>query len=516
MKTTIKITFASIFIFSFMSCSSSANTDGTMTINYNELRQEIDGFGGSNAWMRLAQNPETAAEMVKLLYSKTEGAGFTILRNRIPFRERLPGDNNPGHNDGFVARNNDHTYRYTTNENGTKTFDLNWNNWDLSSTRNLIKLIQELGEDGPENLVIMSTPWTMPNNRVTRWKEDVAGVSSRLDYTVDWSRPDIWGRLRRDRYEDYADLLADYVINFERNMGAPLNILSIQNEPNYKVEYESAYWSGEDLRDFIKTIAVRFPMKNISFGENGIGIMAPEFENFDINFNDMIKPMLDDPLSESILTHIALHQYNAGYDSSARAGSKEFPGIIASGKRFWQTEVSGSGPNYPRDRGIDNALYFARMIHFDMTVAQTNAFLYWWLWENGPQEAHFPGALLMTDGNRMQDSLRLYAMGQYSRFIRPGWHRIDCATNPVRGRAVYASAYKNPNTNEIAIVIINDTVGEYSISLDLEGADFSRLAIFRTSTDEKLKSVGRQRTSRNTANVKIAPRSITTFYGTVK
>jgi len=499
-----------------MSCNSSGEPDGSMVIKYNTLQQEIDGFGGSDAWARLPEHPEVAAQLANLLYSKKDGMGFTILRTRIPFRERLQGDDNPGYNDGFIVRNSDHTYNYTENDNGTKTFSLNWNGWDMNNSKKLIELIKALGSDGPENLVIMSTPWTPPNNRVTQWKEDVVGVSPRLDYEIDWSRPDIWGRLRRDKYNDYADLLADFVLNFESNMGAPLSILSIQNEPNYKEEYESAYWSGEDIRDFIKTIAVRFPMKNITPGKNGIGIMAPEFENFNINFNAMIKPMLDDPLSENILTHIALHQYNSGYDSSARAGSKEFPEIIASGKKFWQTEVSGSGPHLPTGNGIDNAMHFARMIHFNMTLAQTNAYLFWWLWQVNPQNPLFPGALLMTDHSRLVDSLRLYAIGQYSRFIRPGWHRIEAVTNPVRGRSVYSSAYRSPSTGEIAIVIINDTVGDYTIPLDLEGANFSRLDIWRTSSEEKLKSIGRQRVSGNIANVKLAPKSITTFYGRVK
>ncbi|MDR2965710.1 MAG: hypothetical protein LBU88_08035 [Treponema sp.] len=515
MKSIQKISFLLILsLLVIMACNSSGEPDGSMSIKYNELRQEIDGFGGSDAWARLPENPHVAAELARLLYSKKDGMGFTILRTRIPFRERLQGDDNPGYNDGFVVRNSDNTYRYTVNEDGTKTFTLNWNGWDMANSKKLIDLIKSLGDDGPENLTVFSTPWTPPNNRVTRWKENVTGVSSKLDYEIDWSKPDIWGRLRRDKYNDYADLLADFVLNFESNMGAPLNILSIQNEPNYKVEYESAYWSGEDLRDFIKTIAVRFPMKNIEL--DSLGIMAPEFENFDIDFNAMIKPMLDDPISENILTHIALHQYNSGYDSSVRAGSKEFPGIIASGKKFWQTEVSGSGPHLPTGNGIDNAMHYARMIHFNMTLAETNAFLFWWLWQVNPQNQLFPGSLLMTDHSRLVDSLRLYAMGQYSRFIRPGWHRIEAAASPIRGRAVYSSAYRSPSTGEVAVVIINDTIGDYTISLDLEGADFSRLDIWRTSAEEKLKSAGRQRVSGNKANVKIAPKSITTFYGRVK
>ncbi|MCL2800249.1 MAG: hypothetical protein FWD28_00640 [Treponema sp.] len=487
--------------------------NGTVTINYNFTHQVIDGFGGSNAWTRLPEG-STANSLVKLLFSKTEGMGFTILRNRIPFRERLPGDENPSLNDGFVVRNNDHTYSYKE-ENGIKTFDLNWNSWDIASTRNLIQRIKNLGKDGPEELVIMSSPWTPPNNRVTRWKEDVTGVSTSLNYTMNFTTPDVWGRLKRAHYNDYADLLADYVLNFESRMGHPLSILSVQNEPNWKVQYESAYWSGTDLRDFIKVIANRFPQKGITvgtIGNNAVGIMMPEFENFNINFNNMIKPSLDDPISERAITHIALHQYNGAYDPSSRAGSRAFPEIIESGKRFWQTEVSGSGPNLPTGIGINNALYYARMIHWDMTLAQTNAFLFWWLWTN--TRGNTTGSLVITDGNRLIKTHRLYAMGQYSRFIRPGWIRIECDAVPFWG--VFSSAYKNPLTKEIAIVIINERHEETNITFNLTEADFDTIDVYRTSENETLTYIGRQRTGANSVNVSLAPMSITTFYGSVK
>jgi O-glycosyl hydrolase len=501
-----------MFLFSACGTSIDSGNSASLKINYNEYRQEIDGFGGSNAWTRPPRDYETAQELVKLLYSKTGGVGFTILRNRIPFRERLSGDDNPGYNDGFVVRKSDDSYDYAVNNDGTKTFNLNWNSWDLSGTRNLIEYILALGADGPEKLVVMSTPWTPPNNRVTRWKEDVTGINANFNYTMDWTKPDIWGRLRRDVYSDYADLLADYVKNFESRMGWPLAILSVQNEPNYKVQYESAYWNGNDIRDFLKVIGQRFPMKGITLGEGGLGVMAPEFENFNVNFNNLIKPSLDDPESEKVLTHIALHQYNGASDTSSRAGSKAFPEINASGKRFWQTEVSGSGSQIPAGTGIDNALYYARMIHFDMTLAQTNAFLYWWLWTGSSNS--FPGSLIYVEEEEIKAALRLYAMGQYSRFIRPGWIRIDCDAAPSTG--VYSSAYRNPGTNEIAVVVINERITPSPVSLYLDGAEFDRLEIWRTSADEKLKLIGRQRTSRGNANVNLQPRSITTFYGTVK
>ncbi|MDR1869265.1 MAG: hypothetical protein LBQ82_04695 [Treponema sp.] len=508
----IVVTAAALF-FLFSCVTSTVGSGKTLNINYDEYRQEIDGFGGSNAWTRLPQDSEAAQEVVDLLFSRTKGMGFTILRTRIPFRERLQDDNTPSHNDGFIVRKSDNAYDYTVNADKTKTFNLNWNCWDIAGSKKLIEEIKNLGGDGPEKLVVMSAPWTPPNNRVTQWKEDVAGVNDRINGKINWNLPDVWGRLKKDKYEDYADLLADYAKNFESNMGHPLSILSIQNEPNYKVNYESAYWSGTDLRDFIKIMEQRFPKKGVSFGEGGIGIMMPEYENFGVNYNSMIKPSIDDPDSEKIITHIALHQYNGAYDSSPYAGSKAFPEIIETGKRFWQTEVSGSGPQLPAGTGIDNALYYARMIHFDMTMAQTNAFLYWWLW-TGRADDNFPGSLIQVlDGDTVITAQRLFAMGQYSRFIRPGWYRIDCDTSP--SHSVYSSAYRNPKTDEIAIVIINNKMTADSVSLNLSGAEFSQLDIWRTSEKEKLSSVGRQKVSRNTANVSLPPKSVTTLYGTV-
>jgi len=501
---------ALLFFLLFACNTNEDQVDGMVKINYNVIHQEIDGFGGSNAWTGLPQNSTTANEVVKLLFSKTEGAGFSVLRNRIPFRERLAGDDNPGVNDNFVTLKSDNTYDFT-DSGDVKTFNLNWSNWDLAGTRALISRIKSLGTDGPENLVVMSTPWTTPNNRVTQWKEDVTGAGEK-SYEINWKTPDVWGHLKKDKYNDYADLLADYVKNFEARMGAPLAILSIQNEPNYKTNYESTYWNGTDIRDFLKVIADRFPLKGIN-PETDIGIMIPEYENFDINFNEMIKPSLDDQKSNSVISYIALHQYNGAYDSSGKAGAKSFPQIISSGKRFWQTEVSGSGPNMPAGTGIDNALFYAKMIHFDMTLSQINAFLFWWLWTND-SNTDFTGALIKADGSKVTASDRLYAMGQYSRFIRPGWNRIEADSSP--SPEIYVSAYANTKTGEIAVVAINSGSSNAEITLNLEGAVFSSLDTWRTSENEKLALKGNASFEENIAVVKLPQKSISTFYGTVR
>jgi hypothetical protein len=65
-------------------------------------------------------------------------------------------------------------------------------------------------------------------------------------------------------------------------------------------------------------------------------------------------------------------------------------------------------------------------------------------------------------------------------------------------------------------VVINETISPASLTLELSGAEFDNLEIWRTSENEKLKNAGRQRVSRNTAAVRAAPRSVTTYYGRAK
>jgi O-glycosyl hydrolase len=473
-----------------------AENSGTVQIGYEDLRQAIDGFGGSNAWTGLPGNSAAADRVIKLLYSKTEGAGFTILRNRVPFREFHRNPDGSEYDDGFVVRNTDRSYKSSTGEDGAKTFTLNWGNFDLQNTKTLISKIKGLGSEGPETLTLMSTPWTPPNNGVTRWKPDVE----------DWNKPDVGGRLDPDHYEDYADLLADYVKGFESQMNAPLAVLSVQNEPHWEPDYESCLWSGEEIRDFLIVIGRRFALKGVGAS---LGIMAPEDENFR---EDFIIPSLNNAGARAVLTHVGLHQYEGASDSTGNEGAERLPAVSARGKRIWQTEVSGSGPFMPAGDGIDNALYYAKMIHLDMTLAETNAFLFWWLWQNGGSNA---GSLIAVNGGAVNEARRLYAMGQYSRFIRPGWRRIGSTASPVSG--VYSSAYRPASSGKIALVLINDNNSSRTFTLKLDAAAFGRLEAWRTSETEKLAPVGGPVFSSGSAqvNVTLSAKSITTFYGDI-
>ncbi|MFQ3547130.1 MAG: hypothetical protein SNJ56_02235, partial [Termitinemataceae bacterium] len=126
------------------------SADAVVNLNLNDQAQTIEGFGGSNAWLSFPADPALKNELVRLLFSRTQGIGLTMLRNRIPFREL----NKDGHDDQFINKDVNNNYIFT--QNGTnKDFSLNWSNWDLQNTKQLVQLIKELPE-GPENLICMS------------------------------------------------------------------------------------------------------------------------------------------------------------------------------------------------------------------------------------------------------------------------------------------------------------------------------------------------------------------------
>jgi glucuronoarabinoxylan endo-1,4-beta-xylanase len=142
---------------------------------------------------------------------------------------------------------------------------------------------------------------------------------------------------------------------------------------------------------------------------------------------------------------------NHNYVTNNTVGDTNTPAVVNNyGKALWQTEVSLLSGS---DSSIANGLYYAKRIHLFMTVAQVNAWHYWWL---------ISGDGVGNQGlmdNNASTTKRLFAVGQYSRFVRPGYYRID-ATNT--GPALI-SAYKDTVAGTFAIVAVNTgstTIGQ--------------------------------------------------------
>lgn len=494
------------------------NGSGSMIVGYSDIRQTIDGFGGSDAWKNNPKERQSFATLVEKLYSQNKGIGFTILRNRIPFRERYQnlGDDDYSLNDNFIQTKttSDRSYKYTESASGgekVKTFALKWDSWDLNATKSLIAKIKSVDGGPGDDFKVMSTPWTPPNNSVTRWKEGgkhkggggkLSYIGGRNNASDDYTKPDVGGSLKPAYYNDYADLLADYAKGFQSNMGYPLALLSIQNEPDAMTDYESCIWDGASIKDFLKVIGDRFELKDVPAS---IGIMAAEQENFK---EDMVKSALSDSKAKTIVTHAAAHQYEAPWDS-VTYGAEQFFNAHLLGKRVWQTEMgqttAGNGV-LTKGKDIANGLAYARMIHHTFTIAEANAWLYWWMWQENDDDSD---ALIYINDGEFSYAKRYYVIGQFSKFIRPGWTRAGSTTSPQTG--VYTSAYKHEN--DTAIVLINHGSSTQTVTLNLSGENVAWSAAYRTSASEDMKLVANVISG---STVTLSANSVTTIIGTLQ
>jgi hypothetical protein len=112
------------------------------------------------------------------------------------------------------------------------------------------------------------------------------------------------------------------------------------------------------------------------------------------------------------------------------------------GKALWETEVSQLNGE---SSDIANGIYYAQRIFLFMTVAQANAWHYWWLVPYGSNTG-------LMDTNAASTK-RLFTVGNYSRFVRPGYYRIGVSNNAFTS----ISAYKDTNSGSFAIVAINSS-----------------------------------------------------------
>lgn len=129
------------------------------------------------------------------------------------------------------------------------------------------------------------------------------------------------------------------------------------------------------------------------------------------------------------------------------------------GLKYWQSEYCILGDNNgeingeKRDTGMDAALYVARTIHTDLTVVNAAA----WQWWLAISPYNYKDGLIYIskdkeDGN-FNDSKMLWALGNYSRFVRPGMKRIEVNFDTQTNCLV--SAFKRETDKRIVVVLIN-------------------------------------------------------------
>jgi O-glycosyl hydrolase len=250
------------------------------------------------------------------------------------------------------------------------------------------------------------------------------------------------------------------------------------------------------------TLKTEFSKKGVFTQLPNLQIIAPEFQNV---ADTLIAPSLADSATAALIGAVGVHQYELGTNNQSSYTPNLLSASLAAGKHLWMTEWSTAA--WANDTSITDALIVAKLLHQDLAIGHFSAFNYWWAWSNGN------GALVVINGTTVTIPKRLYALGNFSRFVRPGWHRVTTTASPAAN--VYLSAFEDAAGAQIAIVAINTGTSAATLPLSVDAGSFGTLTQYRTSATENLANVG---TLPGGASVSatLPPSSVTTFVAALK
>jgi len=312
-------------------------------------------------------------------------------------------------------------------------------------------------------------------------------------WSTPWSPPVIYKNTNSENggsfvsspanFQGYANLLAGYVAAMKSNYGVNLYAVSIQNEPDISTFYGSCLWTAQQIHDFVPYLAAALTNAGVA----STRIMLPEDSNWNYNYS-LATTAMTDPATAAQVGIVAAHDYGGSHSV-----------ITNYGKPLWETEVSTFDPY---DGSMTNGLYWARQIHDMLTIDQVNAWHFWWL-------IPYP-----TDNESLVDTnglpaKRMYVLGQYSRFVRPGYYRIGAANVGTTS----ISAYKDPASGNFALVAINTNAADFTQTFNLAGFNCVRVSPWITSAILSLASQPAINLTNASFTCTLPAASVVTFVG---
>lgn len=330
--------------------------------------------------------------------------------------------------------------------------DENRNNWsrEVATAKRAI-------EHGAQ---VIASPWNPPSSMVETFNRNGSPAK----------------RLKYNQYAAYAQHLNDFV-TYMKNNGVNLYAISVQNEPDYAHEW--TWWTPQEILRFMRENA----------GSINARVIAPESFQYLKNISD---PILNDPQALRNMDILGAHLYGTQISQLPYPLFKQ----KGAGKELWMTEVYyPNSDNNSADRWPE-ALGVSEHIHHSMVEGDFQAYVWWYI-----RRSYGP---LKEDG---MISKRGYNMAHFSKFVRPGYVRIDATKSPEPN--VFVSAYKG--NNQVVIVAINKNNAGVNQHFVVQNGSVSQASRWVTSGSSNLQPGTDLNISGNQFWAHLPAQSVTTF-----
>jgi hypothetical protein len=371
-----------------------------------------------------------------------------------------------------------------------------------------------LNSDGSYNWSKQAGQRWMANRALQHGLEELTAFvnSPPVHYTKNglaWSDGGSSANLKDEHYQDYAVFLATVMKELKERDGLEFNHLSPVNEPQWdwaQSGQEGSPFRNDEIARVVrllsKELETRSPVTEIEITDAGEIKYLYKYSNKPARGNQVVEffspesgnYIADLPnVSYKIAGHSYWSTYPVSYMLEERNSLRNTLSSIDPDLEFWQSEycilenndlIQGSG----RDLGMESAMYLARLIHYDLTVANSSTW-YWWL---GISPYDFKDGLVYIDKNKtdggIYESKLMWALGNYSRFIRPGMHRYkvirsDNKLNEVTYDGLMASGYASEDLSKGIFVLVNWTLHSYPVKVKtIDNRETKKVSTYTTSS----------------------------------
>ena len=334
--------------------------------------------------------------------------------------------------------------------------------------------------------------------------------------------------LSDNHYGDFANFLTTTTKHFI-DEGYNITLISPVNEPQYDWTngQEGSPWTNECISRLVREL-------DASIAKQGIGskILLPEACQWKALYMDATEKRANNQIEaffnpantntyigdlKSVQRAVAGHSYwtfgtnddlqnirNAVADKAAKYDLDVYQTEWSMLDKEPSTSA-GFPASYDVASYMDIALYMGKLIHCDLTYGNMAAWSYWTTFaqEKWGQKNRFYLLRLNTkgdtgnesygdiaNGGTVTDNANLWVLGNYSRFIRPGYRRIGHTTNqPESLNKLMGSAYISPDGKRIVVVYVNMGAAT-GVKLNVGGhATAKEINLYRTSETENLKHI---------------------------
>lgn len=345
-----------------------------------------------------------------------------------------------------------------------------------------------------QGAIVFAAPWNPPivNNDRNAWRVQ-NGTTPAPE-----SKPRMF--LREDRYVDYADYLNEFY-DYMKSQGVELYSISIQNEPDWGHDW--TWWTGAQMVKFLKEQGPRLKFR----------VMAPEsfgFNTQNAGYNPVNYPVLNDAGAWAQIDVFATHMYGTPTANMNWPALKQNIGD----KEMWMTEVytdsrpdgtagEATGGETPADWADrwPRALRVARQIHDIFVTGEFEAYVWWYAVRN--YSFIFPQTETVTK--------RGWCVAHFSKFVRPGYRRVEVTERPIAGQDVFVSAYAGDSN--IAVVLVNQTDASQQVTVAIPGTALDSFERFTTSATKSFVNEAQVTFSGGSMTVTLEPQSVTTLSG---